>query len=58
MRSRPHAQVNSIIWPNAEFDDITVYGPEVKLLVQRYLVQMLDELVCLPNTDDPWAHAA
>ena len=52
--SGPHAEVNSIIWPNAEFDnDITVYGPEVKSLVQRYLVQMLDELGSLPDPDDP-----
>src|SRR5580692_4291573 len=35
--SGPHSEVNSIIWPNSEFDgDITVYGPEVKSLVQRY----------------------
>jgi 3-oxoacyl-[acyl-carrier-protein] synthase III len=52
--SGPHTEVNSIIWPNAEFDnDITVYGPEVKSLVQRYLVQMLDELSSLPDPDDP-----
>ena len=51
--SGPHTEVNSIIWPNAEFDnDITVYGPEVKSLVQRYLVQMLDELGALPDPDD------
>ncbi len=52
--SGPHAEVNSIIWPNADFDnDITVYGPEVKSLVQRYLIQMLDELSQLPDPDDP-----
>jgi 3-oxoacyl-(acyl-carrier-protein) synthase III len=52
--SGPHTEVNSIIWPNADFDnDITVYGPEVKSLVQRYLVQMLDELGELPDPDDP-----
>ena len=52
--SGPHTEVNSIIWPNADFDnDITVYGPEVKSLVQRYLVQMLDELGQLPDPDDP-----
>ena len=51
--SGPHSEVNSIIWPNSEFDnDITVYGPEVKSLVQRYLVQMLDELGALPDPDD------
>jgi 3-oxoacyl-[acyl-carrier-protein] synthase III len=37
--------VNSIIWPNHDFDnDITVYGPEVKALVKRYLNQMMGEL--------------
>ena len=37
--------MNSIIWPNPEFDnDITVYGPEVKALAGRYLVQMIEEL--------------
>ncbi len=52
--SGPHTEVNSIIWPNAEFDnDITVYGPEVKSLVQRYLTQMLDELSQLPDPGDP-----
>ena len=52
--SGPHTEVNSIIWPNADFDnDITVYGPEVKSLVQRYLIQMLDELGELPDPDDP-----
>jgi 3-Oxoacyl-[acyl-carrier-protein (ACP)] synthase III C terminal/3-Oxoacyl-[acyl-carrier-protein (ACP)] synthase III len=52
--SGPHSEVNSIIWPNAEFDnDITVYGPEVKSLAQRYLVQMLDELGALPDPDGP-----
>ena len=52
--SGPHSEVNSIIWPNTEFDgDITVYGPEVKSLVQRYLVQMLDELGAQSDPDDP-----
>ena len=46
--SGPASQVNSIIWPNPEFDnDITVYGPEVKALVARYLDQMLAELTDL-----------
>jgi 3-oxoacyl-(acyl-carrier-protein) synthase III len=50
--SGPHTEVNSIIWPNADFDnDITVYGPEVKSLVQRYLAQMLGELGELPGPD-------
>jgi 3-oxoacyl-[acyl-carrier-protein] synthase-3 len=52
--SGPRSEVNSIIWPNSEFDgDITVYGPEVKSLVQRYLVQMLDELKAQSDPDDP-----
>jgi 3-oxoacyl-[acyl-carrier-protein] synthase III len=52
--SGPRSEVNSIIWPNPDFDnDITVYGPEVKALVRRYLVQMLDELGNLPDPDDP-----
>ena len=52
--SGPHSEVNSIIWPNAEFDgDITVYGPEVKSLVARYLAQMLDELGAQSDPDDP-----
>jgi len=50
--SGPHSEVNSIIWPNSEFDgDITVYGPEVKALVQRYLMQMLGELGAQPDPD-------
>jgi 3-oxoacyl-[acyl-carrier-protein] synthase III len=52
--SGPHTEVNSIIWPNADFDnDITVYGPEVKSLVQRYLGQMLGELGELRDPGDP-----
>jgi 3-oxoacyl-[acyl-carrier-protein] synthase III len=52
--SGPRREVNSIIWPNQEFDgDITVYGPDVKSLVQRYLKQMLGELRALPDPDDP-----
>jgi 3-oxoacyl-(acyl-carrier-protein) reductase len=48
--SGPWSEVNSIIWPNPEFDNsITVYGPEVKALVTRYLKQMMDELAQLPN---------
>jgi 3-oxoacyl-[acyl-carrier-protein] synthase III len=51
--SGPYSEVNSIIWPNSEFDgDITVYGPEVKALVQRYLMQMLGELGTEPDPDD------
>ncbi len=52
--SGPRREVNSIIWPNQEFDgDITVYGPDVKSLVQRYLKQMLGELRAQPDPDDP-----
>ncbi|MGE0028266.1 MAG: 3-oxoacyl-[acyl-carrier-protein] synthase III C-terminal domain-containing protein [Thermoleophilia bacterium] len=52
--SGPASQVNSIIWPNPEFDnDVTVWGPEVKALVERYLVQMMGELRELPHPDDP-----
>jgi 3-oxoacyl-[acyl-carrier-protein] synthase III len=52
--SGPRSEVNSIIWPNPEFDnDITVYGPEVKSLVQRYLAQMIGELSAQPDPDDP-----
>ncbi len=48
----PWSEVNSIIWPNPEFDNnITVYGPEVKNLAKRYLVQMIDELKALPRID-------
>jgi 3-oxoacyl-[acyl-carrier-protein] synthase III len=50
--SGPWAEVNSIIWPNPEFDNnITVYGPEVKALVKRYLTQMIGELAALPHPD-------
>ncbi len=50
--SGPWSEVNSIIWPNPEFDNnITVYGPEVKTLAKRYLVQMIGELKALPRPD-------
>jgi 3-oxoacyl-(acyl-carrier-protein) reductase len=50
--SGPWSEVNSIIWPNPEFDNnITVYGPEVKMLAKRYLVQMIGELKALPHPD-------
>jgi len=50
--SGPWSEVNSIIWPNPEFDNnITVYGPEVKNLAKRYLVQMIGELKALPRLD-------
>jgi 3-oxoacyl-[acyl-carrier-protein] synthase III len=48
--SGPESEVNSIIWPNPEFDNnITVYGPRVKALAGRYLAQMIDELKGLPD---------
>lgn len=48
--SGPMSQVDAIIWPNPEFDNnITVWGPDVRDLVQRYLVQMLGELRSLPS---------
>jgi 3-oxoacyl-[acyl-carrier-protein] synthase-3 len=48
--SGPATQVNSIIWPNPAFDNnITVYGPEVKSLAGRYLIQMIEELKVLPD---------
>jgi len=51
--SGPHSEVNSIIWPNPEFDNnITVYGPEVQALVRRYLNQMIKELQELKDPAD------
>jgi len=48
--SGPWSEVNSIIWPNPDFDNnITVYGPEVKSLVTRYLKEMMGELAMLPG---------
>jgi len=50
--SGPASQVNSIIWPNPDFDNnITVFGPEVKALAGRYLAQMIAELGVLPDPD-------
>jgi 3-oxoacyl-(acyl-carrier-protein) synthase III len=50
--SGPASEVNSILWPNPEFDNnITVYGPEVKSLAGRYLAQMIEELGALPDPD-------
>ncbi|MGY1985753.1 3-oxoacyl-ACP synthase III family protein [Blastococcus sp. SYSU DS0669] len=47
--SGPASEVNSILWPNPEFDNnITVFGPQVKALAGRYLGQMIDELGKLP----------
>jgi 3-oxoacyl-[acyl-carrier-protein] synthase-3 len=50
--SGPASEVNSILWPNHEFDNnITVFGPEVKALAGRYLAQMIDDLKALPDPD-------
>jgi 3-oxoacyl-(acyl-carrier-protein) synthase III len=50
--SGPASEVNSIIWPNPEFDNnITVFGPQVKALAGRYLTQMIDEIGALPDPD-------
>src|SRR5262249_20471129 len=50
--SGPMSEVDSIIWPNPEFDNnITVYGPQVMALVRRYLTQMIDEMRGLPGPD-------
>src|SRR4029078_1416517 len=50
--SGPCSEVDSIIWPNPEYDGaITVYGPEVRSLAGRYLEQMIGELRDLPPPD-------
>jgi 3-oxoacyl-(acyl-carrier-protein) synthase III len=50
--SGPASEVNSIIWPNPEFDNnITVFGPQVKALAGRYLAQMIEEIGTLPDPD-------
>src|SRR5437773_2529870 len=50
--SGPMSEVESIVWPNPEFaHGMTVYGPDVKAMVKRYLAQMLDELRILPHPD-------
>jgi 3-oxoacyl-[acyl-carrier-protein] synthase III len=50
--SGPVSEVNSIIWPNPEFDNnITVYGPEVRSLAGRYLKQMIEELKVQSDPD-------
>jgi 3-oxoacyl-[acyl-carrier-protein] synthase III len=52
--SGPFSEVNSIIWPNPEFDNsITVYGPEVQSLVRRYLTQMMQEMQAARDPADP-----
>jgi len=50
--SGPMGEVDSIIWSNPEFDnDVTVYGPDVRALVKRYMDQMLAELRALRHPD-------
>jgi 3-oxoacyl-[acyl-carrier-protein] synthase-3 len=50
--SGPAGEVNSILWPNPEFDNnITVFGPLVKALAGRYLSQMIEEISALPHPD-------
>jgi 3-oxoacyl-[acyl-carrier-protein] synthase III len=50
--SGPASEVNSILWPNPEFDNnITVFGPQVKALAGRYLAQMIEEIGALPDPD-------
>jgi len=50
--SGPWSEVNSIIWPNPMFDNsLTVYGPDVKTLVKRYLTQMISEIQGLPHPE-------
>lgn len=50
--SGPLSEVDAIVWPNPDFDnDLTVYGPEVRALVKRYLQQMVNELRALPHPD-------
>jgi len=51
--SGPLSEVNSIICPNTAFDkSITVYGPDVQVLVKRYLMQMMEELSVARDPDD------
>lgn len=48
--SGPASEVNSILWPNPDFDNnITVAGPRVKALAGRYLAQMMADLGDLPD---------
>jgi len=50
--SGPMSEVDSIILPNPAFGNaVTVYGPEVRALVKRYLSQMREELLALPHPD-------
>jgi 3-oxoacyl-[acyl-carrier-protein] synthase III len=48
----PAREVNAVVWPNPEFDNnLTVFGPDVKAFVERYLAQMMSELHDLPAPD-------
>jgi 3-oxoacyl-[acyl-carrier-protein] synthase-3 len=48
--SGPMTEVESIVWPNPDFGNgVTVYGPDVRGLVRRYLTQMVHELKALPG---------
>lgn len=50
--SGPMSEVDSIIWPNPDFDnDVTVYGPDVRALVRRYMDQMMAELRAMPHPE-------
>jgi 3-oxoacyl-(acyl-carrier-protein) synthase III len=50
--SGPMSEVDSIVWPNPEFDNnITVNGPEVRKLVERYVSQMMAEVQALPHPE-------
>jgi len=50
--SGPMSEVESIVWPNPDFDNnITVHGPQVRNLVRRYLTQMIAELAALPHPE-------
>ncbi|HUL71443.1 MAG TPA: 3-oxoacyl-[acyl-carrier-protein] synthase III C-terminal domain-containing protein [Gemmatimonadales bacterium] len=51
--SGPMSEVDSIILPNPAFGNaVTVYGPEVRALVKRYLSQMREELLALPHPEN------
>lgn len=50
--SGPMNEVDSIILPNPEFDNhVSVFGPDVRTMVRRYLVQMVSELRDLKDPD-------
>jgi 3-Oxoacyl-[acyl-carrier-protein (ACP)] synthase III len=50
----PDSEVNSIVWPNPEFDTTSpCTDPRSVRWMQRYLDQMLGELAEQPDPDDP-----